>query len=75
MTYEDINTNLTEELTGLNEISKTPSIVHGILDALIKQRLPSTSGKWRRTVNSSRAFQYRCGDKMRTFETRRTIMH
>ena len=53
--------------------SKILSIVHSKENALIKQRLPSTSRKWRRTINSSRAFQYRYGDKMRTFKQREQL--
>lgn len=48
-------------------------MVYAIQGSLIKQRFPSTSDR-KRTVNSSTAFQFRGRDKMRTFETRRTIM-
>lgn len=37
MTYEDVNTNLTEQLSGLNAITcKTPSMVHDVWDSLKK---------------------------------------
>lgn len=44
--------------------------VYAIQDSLIKQRFPPTSDRRRRTVNSSTAFQFRHGDKMRTSETK-----